>query len=47
MNALTNIWKNYTLEFSPIQKAIIAVVLAVIFLTAISALVLVALELTK
>lgn len=47
MNALTSIWKNYTLEFSTAQKVIIAIVLGIIFLIALMAIVLVILEFTK
>ncbi|MCX2837748.1 MULTISPECIES: hypothetical protein [Salinimicrobium] len=44
MSALTNIWNNYTVEFSTTQKVIIAIVLGMIFLIAIFAIVLVILE---
>lgn len=44
MSALTNIWKNYTVEFSTTQKIIVAVVLAMIFIIALLAIVLVILE---
>lgn len=47
MNALTNIWNNYTVEFSTAQKVIIAIVLGMIFLIALLAIVLVILEFTK
>ncbi|MFV8838920.1 hypothetical protein [Salinimicrobium soli] len=47
MSALTNIWKNYTHEFSTVQKVIIGIVLGVIFLTAIYAIVMVILEFTQ
>ncbi|UZH54663.1 hypothetical protein JRG66_11870 [Salinimicrobium tongyeongense] len=44
MSTLTNIWNNYTVEFSTTQKVIIAIVLGMIFLIAIFAIVLVILE---
>ena len=47
MSALTNIWKNYTHEFSTVQKVIIGIVLGVIFLTTIYAIVMVILEFTQ
>lgn len=47
MNALTNIWNNYTVEFSTTQKIIIAVVLGMIFIIALFAIVLVIMEMTK
>ncbi|WP_156879151.1 hypothetical protein [Salinimicrobium xinjiangense] len=47
MNALTNIWNNYTVEFSTTQKVIVAIVLGMIFLIAILAIVLVILEFIK
>ena len=47
MNALTNIWNNYTIDFSTIQKVIIAVVLGIIFITSIMAIVLVVMEFMK
>lgn len=47
MNALTNIWNNYTVEFSTTQKVIVAIVLGIIFLIALLAIVLVILEFTK
>ncbi len=47
MNALTSLWKNYTVEFSTVQKVIVAIVLGVILITALMAIVLVILEFTK
>ncbi|NJW51347.1 hypothetical protein [Salinimicrobium oceani] len=47
MNALTNIWNNYTVEFSTAQKVIVAIVLGLIILVALLAIVLVILEFTK
>lgn len=47
MSTLSNIWNNYTLEFSTIQKIIIAIVLGVIILVALAAFVLIILEFTK
>lgn len=47
MNALTNMWKNYTVEFSTAQKVIVAIVLGMIFIIALFAIVLVILEFTK
>ena len=47
MNALTNIWNNYTVEFSTTQKVIVAIVLGIIFLIALLAIVLVILEFAK
>lgn len=44
MNALSNIWNNYTVEFSTTQKVIIAIVLGMIFLIALFAIVLVIME---
>ena len=40
MNTLTNMWKDYTLEFSPWQKVIIGAVLAFIFFAVIMAVIL-------
>lgn len=47
MSALTNIWKNYTVEFSTVQKVIVAIVLGIIFITALLAIVLVIMEFAK
>ena len=47
MNALTSLWKNYTVEFSTVQKIIVAIVLGVIFVTALLAIVLVIMEFAK
>lgn len=44
MSALTNIWNNYTVEFSTTQKVIVAIVLGMIFIIALLAIVLVILE---
>lgn len=47
MSALTNLWNNYTVEFSTTQKVIIAIVLGMIFIIALMAILLVILEFTK
>jgi len=47
MSALTNLWNNYTMEFSTAQKVIVAIVLGAIVLIALTAIVLVILEFTK
>lgn len=47
MSALTNLWNNYTVDFSVTQKIIIAIVLGIIFVTALMAIVLVVLEFMK
>lgn len=47
MSALTNIWNNYTVEFSTAQKVVVAIVLGMIFIIALLAIVLVILEFTK
>lgn len=47
MSALTNLWNNYTTDFSVAQKVVIAVVLGIIFFTALMAIVLVVLEFMK
>ncbi len=47
MNALLNLWSNYTAEFSTIQKVIIALVLTFIVCVAMLAIVLLFLELTQ
>jgi cell division protein FtsL len=47
MNALTNLWNNYTLEFSTVQKVIIAIVLAMIFIIALFAIYLVIMEIAN
>ena len=46
MKTLNNIWDNYTYEFSPVQKATVAVVLGLIFMIAILAVVMLAMEVT-
>lgn len=47
MSALTNLWNNYTLEFSTAQKVIIAIVLAMIFIIALFAIYLVIMEIAN
>lgn len=47
MSALTNLWNNYTMEFSTAQKVIVAIVLSAIVLIAFTAIVLVILEFAK
>lgn len=47
MSALTNLWNNYTMEFSTAQKVIVAIVLGAIVLIALIAIVLVILEFAK
>lgn len=47
MSALTNLWNNYTMEFSTAQKVIVAIVLGAIVLIALTAIVLVILEFAK
>ena len=47
MSALTNLWNNYTIDFSVAQKVVIAIVLGIIFITALLAIVLVVLEFMK
>lgn len=47
MDALINMWTNYTGEFSTVQKVIIAVVLAFILCVALMAVVLLIMELTQ
>ncbi|MFD2517062.1 hypothetical protein [Salinimicrobium flavum] len=47
MTALTQLWKEQTTGFSFVQKAIIGVTLSFILFTALSALILVYLEITK
>lgn len=44
MKTLNNIWDNYTYEFSPVQKAVVAVVLGLIFLIAMMAVVMLTME---
>lgn len=44
MSALTNLWNNYTVEFSTTQKVIVAIVLGMILLIALLAIVLVIME---
>lgn len=47
MVALTQLWKDQTSEFTLLQKAVIGTIISFIVLTAIFAMVLVYLELTK
>lgn len=47
MSALTNLWNNYTLEFSTAQKVIVAIVLGAIVVIALTAIVLVIMEFAK
>lgn len=47
MTALSQLWKDQTTGFSTVQKAILGLIISFILFTAISALVLVYLELTK
>jgi hypothetical protein len=47
MSALTNLWNNYTVEFSTAQKIIVGIVLSAIVLIAFTAIILVILEFTK
>ncbi|MCY2686187.1 hypothetical protein [Salinimicrobium sp. TH3] len=47
MTVLTQLWKEQTTGFSLVQKAVIGIILSFILFTAIFALVLVYLELTK
>ena len=47
MKTLNNIWDNYTYEFTPVQKATVAVVLGLIFMIAILAVVMLALEMAN
>jgi len=47
MSALTNLWNNYTLEFSTAQKVIVAIVLGAIVIIALTAIVLVIMEFIK
>lgn len=47
MNGLTNLWNNYTMDFSMAQKVIVAIILGAIVLIAFTAIVLVILEFTK
>lgn len=47
MSVLTNIWNNYTVEFSTAQKVVIAIVLGMIFLIALLAIVLVIMEIVQ
>ena len=47
MTVLTKLWKEQTTGFSLVQKAVIGIILSFILFTAIFALVLVYLELTK
>lgn len=47
MSALTNLWNNYTMEFSTAQKVIVAIVLGAIILIALTAIVLVIMEFAK
>lgn len=47
MSILTNIWNNYTVEFSTTQKVIVAIVLGMIFVIALFAIVLVIMEIAR
>ena len=47
MSVLTNIWNNYTVEFSTAQKVVIAIVLGLIFVIALLAIVLVIMEIVQ
>lgn len=47
MSILTNIWNNYTVEFSTTQKVIVAIVLGMILLIALLAIVLVIMEIAQ
>ncbi|MCC8358865.1 hypothetical protein [Salinimicrobium sediminilitoris] len=47
MSVFTNIWNNYTVEFSTTQKVIITIVLGMIFLIALLAIVLVIMEIAQ
>lgn len=47
MSALTNLWNNYTMEFSTAQKIIVGIVLGAIVLIALTAIVLVVMEIFK
>ncbi len=47
MTDLTQLWKDQTSGFSTVQKAILGLIVTFIIFTAISALILVYLELTK
>lgn len=47
MSTLSNIWKNYTHEFSTVQKVIIAVVLGFIVFVAAMAIVLIIMEIAN
>ncbi len=44
MSALTNLWNNYTTDFSMAQKVIVAIVLGAIVIIALTAIVLVIME---
>lgn len=44
MSALTNLWNNYTVDFTTAQKVIVAIVLASIVIIALTAIVLVIME---
>jgi len=44
MSALTNLWNNYTVDFSTAQKVIVAIVLGAIVIIALTAIVLVIME---
>ena len=46
MSALTNLWNNYTVDFSTAQKVIVAIVLGAIVIIALTAIVLVIMEFT-
>lgn len=46
MTVLTNIWNNYTVEFSKLQKVVVGIVLAMIISIATFAIVLLIMEVT-
>ncbi|MEG9326512.1 hypothetical protein SAMN04488034_102212 [Salinimicrobium catena] len=47
MSALTNLWNNYTTDFSTVQKVIVGIVLGAIVIIALTAIVLVIMEFAK
>ena len=47
MSALTNLWNNYTTDFSTAQKVIVAIVLGAIVIIALTAIVLVIMEFAR
>lgn len=44
MSALTNLWNNYTVDFSMAQKIIVGIVLGAIIIIALTAIVLIIME---